>query len=166
MVESIFSMEGDRAPLADLAALAERYGAELIVDEAHAIGVRGPRGSGCVAEAGLSARVLATVHTCGKALAAAGAFVCGSENSAPLSDQSRAHFYFQYGAAAIFCGAGCRRNESRRRSENCNGLTWWSSAPSFDANCGAMGFTSAELIRKSYPLCWVRTMQRFISPNI
>jgi 8-amino-7-oxononanoate synthase len=80
VVESIFSMEGDRAPLADLAALAERCGAELIVDEAHAIGVRGPRGNGCVAEAGLSARVLATVHTCGKALASAGAFVCGSQN--------------------------------------------------------------------------------------
>jgi 8-amino-7-oxononanoate synthase len=80
VVESIFSMEGDRAPLADLVALATRYGAELIVDEAHATGVRGPRGSGCVAEAGLSAKVLATVHTCGKALAAAGAFVCGSEN--------------------------------------------------------------------------------------
>jgi 8-amino-7-oxononanoate synthase len=80
VVESIFSMEGDRAPLADLVALADRYGAELIVDEAHAIGVRGPRGSGCVAEAGLSARVLASVHTCGKALASAGAFVCGSEN--------------------------------------------------------------------------------------
>jgi 8-amino-7-oxononanoate synthase len=80
VVESIFSMEGDRAPLADLAWLAERYGAELIVDEAHAIGVRGPNGSGCVAEAGLSSQVLATVHTCGKALAAAGAFVCGSEN--------------------------------------------------------------------------------------
>jgi 8-amino-7-oxononanoate synthase len=61
-------------------ALAERYGAQLIVDEAHAIGVRGPRGSGCVAEAGFPARVFATVHTCGKALAAAGAFVCGSEN--------------------------------------------------------------------------------------
>jgi 8-amino-7-oxononanoate synthase len=80
VVESVFSMEGDRAPLADLAALAERYAAELIVDEAHAIGVLGPRGSGGVAEAGLSGRVLATVHTCGKALAAAGAFVCGSDN--------------------------------------------------------------------------------------
>src|SRR6202163_1821714 len=45
VVESVFSMEGDRAPLADLSALAERYSAELIVDEAHAIGVRGPRGS-------------------------------------------------------------------------------------------------------------------------
>jgi 8-amino-7-oxononanoate synthase len=80
VVESIFSMEGDLAPLAELAALAERYGAELIVDEAHAIGVRGPNGSGCVAKLGLSTRVLATVHTCGKALASAGAFVCGSEH--------------------------------------------------------------------------------------
>ena len=67
VLESIFSMEGDLAPLAELVALAERYGAELIVDEAHATGVRGPRGSGGVAEAGLSTRVLATVHTCGKA---------------------------------------------------------------------------------------------------
>ena len=80
VVESIFSMNGDHAPLADLAVLADRLGAELIVDEAHATGVCGPRGSGCVAEAGLAGRVLATVHTCGKALAAAGAFVCSSEN--------------------------------------------------------------------------------------
>ena len=80
VVESIFSMNGDRAPLGEFAALAETHEAELIVDEAHATGVCGPLGSGCVAEANLAARVLATIHTCGKALAAAGAFVCGSEN--------------------------------------------------------------------------------------
>ena len=79
VVESIFSMDGERAPLQDLAALAARSEAELIVDEAHATGVYGPDGSGCLAEAGLAGRVFATVHTCGKALAAAGAFVCGSE---------------------------------------------------------------------------------------
>lgn len=79
VVESIFSMSGDRAPLHDLAALAERHKAELIVDEAHAAGVCGPRGAGCVAEAGVAGRVFATVHTCGKALASAGAFVCGSQ---------------------------------------------------------------------------------------
>jgi len=79
VVESIFSMDGDRAPLRDLAALAARYDAELIVDEAHATGVCGPGGRGCVAEAGLTGRVFASIHTCGKALAAAGAFVCGSE---------------------------------------------------------------------------------------
>jgi 8-amino-7-oxononanoate synthase len=79
VVESIFSMDGSLAPLRDLAALAARYEAELIVDEAHATGVCGPAGRGRVAEAGLAGRVFATVHTCGKALAAAGAFVCGSE---------------------------------------------------------------------------------------
>ncbi len=77
--ESVFSMDGDRAPIADLVALAERYGAELIVDEAHATGVFGPQGSGLVAASGLSGRVLATVHPCGKALAGMGGFVCCSE---------------------------------------------------------------------------------------
>jgi 7-keto-8-aminopelargonate synthetase-like enzyme len=102
VVESIFSMEGDRAPLADLAALAGRYGAELIVDEAHAIGVRGPHGSGCVAEAGLSARVLATVHTCGKALAAAGAFVCGSGNLRRFLINRARTFIFNTGLPPYF----------------------------------------------------------------
>lgn len=102
VVESVFSMEGDRAPLADLAVLAERYGAELIVDEAHATGVRGPRGCGCVAEAGLSARVFATVHTCGKALAAAGAFVCGSENLRRFLINRARTFIFSTGLPPYF----------------------------------------------------------------
>ena len=102
VVESIFSMDGDRAPLADLVALAERYGAELIVDEAHAIGVCGPRGSGCVAEAGLSGRVLATVHTCGKALAAAGAFVCGSDNLRRFLINRARTFIFNTGLPPYF----------------------------------------------------------------
>ena len=79
VVESLFSMEGDRAPVPELLSLAARFGAELIVDEAHATGVFGPAGRGLVAAAGGNTRVLATVHTCGKALASAGAFVCGSE---------------------------------------------------------------------------------------
>jgi 8-amino-7-oxononanoate synthase len=77
-VESVFSMNGDRAPIAALLALAERHGTELIVDEAHATGVFGPHGRGLVTEAGATGRVLAAVHTCGKALASAGAFVAGS----------------------------------------------------------------------------------------
>ncbi len=79
VTESIFSMDGDRAPIADLLALAERYGAELIIDEAHATGVVGPQGKGLVAAAGLADRVLVTVHPCGKALAGVGCFVCCSK---------------------------------------------------------------------------------------
>jgi 8-amino-7-oxononanoate synthase len=79
VTESLFSMEGDRAPISDLLALAGRYGAELILDEAHATGVFGPAGRGLLSAAGAPGSVFATVHTCGKALAGVGAFVCGSE---------------------------------------------------------------------------------------
>ena len=75
--ETVFSMEGDIAPLAALVALARKYDAAVIVDEAHATGVCGPEGRGIAAELGLEREMLALVHTCGKALASAGAFVCG-----------------------------------------------------------------------------------------
>jgi 8-amino-7-oxononanoate synthase len=78
VTESLFSMEGDLAPLADLLALARKYSAELIVDEAHAVGVFGPEGRGLAFEAGIAREVLAVVHTCGKALGSAGAFVCAN----------------------------------------------------------------------------------------
>jgi len=79
VTESVFSMDGDIAELRAMQNLASRYGASLIVDEAHATAVHGPGGAGIVAQAGLSADVLAVVHTCGKALASAGGFVCGAK---------------------------------------------------------------------------------------
>src|SRR5262249_10989144 len=78
VTESLFGMDGDLTPLERLIPLAERYGTSVIVDEAHSTGCFGPFGSGCVDTAGLRARVLATVHTGGKALGVAGAYVCGS----------------------------------------------------------------------------------------
>ncbi len=78
VTESLFSMEGDFAPLARLVALAREYGAEVVLDEAHSVGVWGPEGRGLAAEAGVAGELLAVVHTCGKALASAGAFVCSS----------------------------------------------------------------------------------------
>lgn len=78
ITESLFSMDGDQAPLQEIADLADRYGAHLVVDEAHATGCYGPTGSGCVDAAGVRARVLASVHTGGKALALPGAYIAGS----------------------------------------------------------------------------------------
>jgi 8-amino-7-oxononanoate synthase len=77
VTESVFSMDGDVAPLKEIAVLAEKYGAALIVDEAHATAVHGPQGRGIAAQAGIVPQLLAVTHTCGKGLACAGAFVCG-----------------------------------------------------------------------------------------
>jgi len=75
-VESLYSMDGDRAPLADLAAVADRHDAVLVVDEAHATGVYGPAGQGLAHD--LAPREnLITLHTCGKALGCEGALLCG-----------------------------------------------------------------------------------------
>src|SRR5262245_22125546 len=78
VTESVFSMDGDVADLRAMQKLAQCYGANLVVDEAHATGVHGPGGAGVVAESGLTRTVFATVHTCGKALGSAGALVCGT----------------------------------------------------------------------------------------
>ncbi len=75
-VESLYSMDGDRAPLTDLAAVADRHEGVLIVDEAHATGVFGPAGAGL--SHSLSGREnLIALHTCGKALGCEGALLCG-----------------------------------------------------------------------------------------
>ena len=77
VVESLFSMDGDEAPLADYAEICEATGAHLIVDEAHAVGVYGERGSGLIEEQGVGDRVFLSVNTAGKALGVSGAFVAG-----------------------------------------------------------------------------------------
>lgn len=78
VTESVFSMDGDLAPLADMAALCDRYGAALIVDEAHATGVIGSRGEGVCQHLALHQRCYARVITFGKALGCHGAAVVGS----------------------------------------------------------------------------------------
>lgn len=78
VVESVYSMDGDRAPLPEIAVLCENYSARLIVDEAHAIGVFGDKGRGVCNELGLEQACFARVYTYGKAMGCHGAAVCGS----------------------------------------------------------------------------------------
>ncbi len=94
VVESLYSMQGDQAPLNELVELCERYESYLIVDEAHATGLFGERGSGLVEAQGLSQKVFATVHTAGKALGVSGAWVSGSQELRELLiNQSRAFIF-------------------------------------------------------------------------
>lgn len=77
VTDSVFSMDGDVAPLAELLTLARRHDAWLLVDDAHGFGVLGPQGRGALAEAGLKDRRLILMGTLGKAAGVAGAFVAG-----------------------------------------------------------------------------------------
>jgi glycine C-acetyltransferase len=79
VTESLFSMDGDEAPLVDLVSLAEKHDAIVMVDEAHATGLYGPNGAGIVAKLGLGERVLVQMGTLGKALGGFGAYIAGSE---------------------------------------------------------------------------------------
>jgi len=77
ITESLFSMDGDFAPLAEYAQICAETNTALIVDEAHAVGIYGNSGSGWVEATGTAADVFLTVNTAGKALGVAGAFVAG-----------------------------------------------------------------------------------------
>lgn len=78
VVESIYSMDGDAAPLKDMSELCQKYGANLIVDEAHATGIFGPSGEGLVMQLGLQNAVFARIVTFGKAIGTHGAIILGS----------------------------------------------------------------------------------------
>ncbi len=78
ITESVFSMEGDFAPLTDIALLCETYNANLVVDEAHATGVIGKKGEGFVQHLNLQQKCFARIHTFGKACGAHGAVILGS----------------------------------------------------------------------------------------
>ncbi|MBS1660690.1 MAG: 8-amino-7-oxononanoate synthase [Bacteroidetes bacterium] len=78
VTESVFSMDGDMAPLREMVEACRRYGAQLIVDEAHATGIIGENGEGLVYELGLQGDCFARIHTFGKAAGCHGAVVLGS----------------------------------------------------------------------------------------
>lgn len=115
VTESVFSMDGDLAPLRDLVELKERFGAWLMVDEAHATGLFGKRRSGLVEEFGLTGRVEIQMATLGKAVGAAGGAISGSRNLIDLLVNRARSFIFSTApvpAAAAAASAGLKVIES------------------------------------------------------
>ena len=120
-VESVYSMDGDQAPLSELMALADRHDGVLLVDEAHATGVLGPGGRGLGA-AFEGAENVVSLHTCGKALGASGALITSSRSIRDfLVNRARAFIYATAPspvmAAVVRRALGIVRDEPDRRDE-------------------------------------------------
>ncbi len=101
ITESVFSMDGDLAPLADLLVLAEQYDAWLLVDDAHGFGLLGPQGRGAAAHFGLASPRLIYMGTLGKAAGAAGAFVAGTQDTIEWILQKARTYIFSTGEPAL-----------------------------------------------------------------
>lgn len=122
ITESVFSMDGDLTPLRDVCEIAERNDAVVIVDEAHATGMYGARGSGRVEELGLRDRVAATIHTGGKALGSGGAWVAGSRALRDVMVNRARAFIFSTAplpvlAVALSAALDLMEREAERRHE-------------------------------------------------
>jgi 8-amino-7-oxononanoate synthase len=119
--DGVFSMDGDIAPLAQLAELGHAQRAVLLIDDAHGLGVLGPRGAGCVAEARLDqTQVPLLVGTLGKALGTAGAFVAGPAALIDgIAQFARTHIYTTAAppalAAATRAALRIARDDAARR---------------------------------------------------
>jgi 8-amino-7-oxononanoate synthase len=126
LTESLFGMDGDRAPLGELAVLCQEHDAELVIDEAHAIGVVGPHGAGLWAELGRTAPPAVRIVTGGKALGVGGAFVVSSARLRHhLVNRARSFAFTTATAPAIaggLCAAipACRDADQAR--ERCRSL--------------------------------------------
>ena len=105
ITESVFSMDGDIAPLKEMAALAEKYGAMLMIDEAHSTGTFGPNGAGLIREYGLENSVTVSMGTLSKALAGLGGFVACSENLRQLLVNSARAFIYTTAPPPAVVGA-------------------------------------------------------------
>ena len=97
VVDGVYSMEGDIADLPGLSRVAEKYGSALVVDDAHSVGVLGPKGDGTAAHYGMTAEVDLTVGTFSKSLASIGGFAAG--------DESVIHFLKHHSRPLIFTAA-------------------------------------------------------------
>jgi 8-amino-7-oxononanoate synthase len=123
ITESVFSMDGDRVPLREIVELKNRFGALLLLDEAHAVGVLGPDGRGLAAAEQVSQDVDIQMGTLSKALGVSGGYICGSRNLIEwLINRARTFIYSTAPPSAIAAAAragvqfvGSCQGEERRK---------------------------------------------------
>jgi 8-amino-7-oxononanoate synthase len=126
VTESVFSMDGDLAPLRELVALKEKHGAWLMVDEAHATGLYGKKRRGLAEECGLNDQIDVHMGTLGKAAGSSGGYICGSRALIEYLINRARSFIFSTApvpAAAAAAAAGIRYIQSKAGEER-RGLLW------------------------------------------
>lgn len=121
VTDAVFSMDGDAAPLREIAAVCDRHGAMLYVDEAHAVGVLGPTGAGLAEAEGVKERVDVEMGTLGKALGSFGAYAAGERRLRELLLSRARTFVFTTAPPPAACGAALEalrivREEPERRA--------------------------------------------------
>ena len=104
--ESVFSMDGDLAPLREIVVLKEKYGAWLLLDEAHAVGVFGASGAGLAEAEGLTDRIEIHMGTLSKAMGSAGGYVCGAQELVELLANKARSFMFSTAPPPALAAAG------------------------------------------------------------
>jgi 8-amino-7-oxononanoate synthase len=147
VTESVFSMDGDHAPLLELVELKEKYGAWLMLDEAHATGLYGPNRRGLAEECGVGNQIEVQMGTLGKALGAAGGYICGSRKLVDLLINRARSFVFSTApvpAAAAAATEAIRIVRSSEGEERRARL--WKRVDEFAAALGHQGALSSAII--------------------
>ena len=142
VTDGVFSMDGDLAPLPELSDLAQTYGADLYVDDAHGTGVMGRHGRGTVEHFGLEKTIPFHMGTLGKALGSSGAYIAGSAQTIQYFIQTCRSFIFATAAppgsaAAVVAALRVIEQEPERRTR------LWSNRERVFAGLSGMGYTLA-----------------------
>jgi 8-amino-7-oxononanoate synthase len=151
VTDSVFSMDGDRAPLKDIIALAKAYDCMVMIDEAHAMGVFGPDGSGLAAHLGVEDQVDIVMGTLSKAVGSYGAYCCGSRSLIELLIQKARSFIYTTGlppavAAASLAGIDIIEQQPALRTQ------LWDNARYVKKALDAMGWDTMDSQSPIIPL--------------
>ena len=143
VTDGVFSMDGDIAPLPGIVEVAERYGAAVFVDDAHASGVLGRNGRGSVDHFGLTGRVAIQVGTMSKAMGVLGGYVAGSQDLRDILVQRARPFLFSTSHPPAVAAA-CREAIAVMEEETWRMDRLWASTTRFKSELARLGFDTGR----------------------